>query len=64
MSKDKSTPLLNQAIQRTFKEGGERLDAWRKVTEREYPGRPDLLEMIPLATELTLAKLARKGWRL
>ena len=62
MSECETVPLLNQAIQRTFKEGGERLDSWRKVTEREYPGRPDLLEMISLATEFTLTELARKGW--
>ena len=62
MSEDETAILLNQAIQQAFKEGRDRLTAWRAVTARQYPGREDLLALIPLATDLTLAKLAKGGY--
>ena len=38
------------------------IEAWREVTERLYPNRPDLLARIPASADLTIAKLAKGGW--
>ena len=61
ISEDETAVLLNEAILRTFKEGRDRITAWRNVTAREYPGRDDLLDKIPKAVNISLAKLAHGG---
>ena len=38
-----------------------RLKRWREITTREFPDRPDLLEMIPLPEDITLSKLGDGG---
>ena len=34
---------------------------WREVTEREFPDRPDLLALIPIADSIDIAKLGNDG---
>ena len=62
LSVDETSEMVTEAILRTFKEGRGILETWREVTAREYPGRQDLLDQIPKAAELTIAKLAKGGW--
>ena len=38
-----------------------RLTRWREVTEREFPDRPDLLALIPIADSIDIAKLGNDG---
>ena len=38
------------------------LTAWREITKREYPGRQDLLAMIPSPCHLSIAKISKSGW--
>ena len=59
---DETAVLLSEAMLRTFREARARLAAWRRLTEREYPDRPDLLEMIPKPADLSETKLARGGF--
>ena len=49
---------LTQAILRTFEEGREFLASWRKTTKELYPDKEYLVNQIPEAKLLTLAKLA------
>ena len=37
------------------------LTAWREITKWEYPGRQDLLDMIPSPCQLSIAKIAAGG---
>ena len=38
------------------------LTAWREITKREYPGRQDLLDMIPSPCQLSIANISKGGW--
>ena len=38
------------------------LTAWCEITKREYPGRQDLLYMIPSPFQLLIANIAMGGW--
>ena len=49
------------AISQAFREGGILLKEWKKETQRMYPNCPDLMQLIPDAKELTVAKLAEGG---
>ena len=62
LAEDETGEMITEAILRTFKEGRVILDTWRAVTFREFPGRQDLLDLIPKAYQLTLGKLAKGGW--
>ena len=57
-----TSEMVVECILRTFKEGRGMLKAWKQVTKRMYPNRPDLLALIPEPSKLTLAKLAKGGW--
>ncbi len=62
MAVNETFEMIVQAIIATFCEGGHLLDHWKRVTERMYPGRNDLLEHIPAASKLSLSRLAECGW--
>ena len=47
------------SIIRAFKEGSKMIEIWREVTKRMFPDRDDLLDRLPLPTDLTLSKLAK-----
>ena len=38
-----------------------RLNRWREITAREFPGRPDLLDRIPKADGISITKLGNGG---
>ena len=38
------------------------LQTWRVVTQRVYPGRADLLALLPKPSDLSLSKLTNGGW--
>lgn len=62
LSEDETAEMTTDAILRSFQNGRRMLAAWRKVTAREFPNRPDLLALISDPSELTIAKLANGGW--
>ena len=59
ISEDESSDTIARTIMKVFNEAGKKLDHWREVTEDLYPDRPDLLDKIPPASELTLTKLGK-----
>ena len=61
LAEDDTATSLNESILRTFKEGQQLLDQWRETTKRMFPGRDDILDLIPKSIDLTLAKLGRNG---
>ena len=62
IAKDGTAEEQVAAIERTFAEGRELLLHWRKVTERMYPSKHDLLDRIPDPSKLSLARLHKNGW--
>ena len=62
LSEDDTGGMITEAILRTFKEGRAIIDVWRAITLREFPGRQDLMDILPMDSQLTLAKLAMGGW--
>lgn len=62
LSKDETSECVRDSIITSFAEAARMLTKWREVTAIMYPGRQDLLDLIPLASELTIAKLAQCGW--
>ena len=62
LSEDETSQVLTQAIVRTFREGRAMLQTWRVVTQRVYPGRADLLALLPKPSDLSLSKLTNGGW--
>jgi len=62
IAKDGTAEEQVSAIERTFAEGRELLLHWRKVTDRMYPSKPDLLDRIPYPSKLSLARLHKNGW--
>jgi len=62
LTKDGTAEMQRDGILRSFQTGRIMIQRWRELTASMYPARPDLLEQIPLAKELTLAKLAHGGW--
>ena len=62
IAKDGTAEEQVAAIERTFAEGRELLLHWRKVTQRMYPSRRDLLDRIPEPSKLSLARLHKNGW--
>ena len=59
LSVSETSEMITEAIIRTFREGGRLLDHWREVTRSMFPGRRDLVELIPEAAKLSLSKLAK-----
>jgi hypothetical protein len=59
IAEDESSETVARTIMKVFKEAGDKLDHWRRVTEELYPHRADLLEAIPKSSELTLTKLGK-----
>ena len=62
LSEDETAEMTTDAILRSFQNGRRMLTAWRRVTMREFPDRPDLLVLICEPSQLTMAKLADGGW--
>ena len=62
LSADETSECVRDSIVRSFAQAAQMLDEWRGETARLYPGRQDLLDRIPLATQLTIAKFAKNGW--
>ena len=61
LAEDDTAVSLNESILRTFKEGRELLDKWQETTKRMFPGRDDILALIPRSVDLTLGKLGKNG---
>ena len=61
-TKDVTAEMQRDGILRSFQTGRVMIQRWRELTASMYPARPELLEQIPLAKELTLSKLAQGGW--
>jgi hypothetical protein len=57
LAEDESSASIAAAINCEFKHSGELLTQWRDATEKLYPDHQDLLEKIPKASELSMAKL-------
>ena len=62
LSEDETSAMLTQTMLRTFREAKHILKSWHRVTEREYPDRDDLKQLLPPITEMSVAKLAKGGW--
>ena len=62
LTKDGTAEMQRDGILRSFQTGRLMIQRWRNLTAKLYPNRPDLLAQIPMAHELTLAKLAKGGW--
>ena len=62
MSKNETSECVHDSIIRSFDSAAKMLEEWRAVTRKLYPGRQDLLDRIPLAYQLSIAKLAKSGW--
>ena len=62
IAKDVTAKEQVAAIERTFAEGRELLLHWRKVTQRMYPSRRDLLDRISKPSKLSLARLHKNDW--
>jgi hypothetical protein len=61
LAEDESSASIAAAIICEFKHSGELLTQWREATEKLYPDHQDLLEKIPKASELSMAKLRLFG---
>ena len=57
LAEDESAASIAAAILKEFKHSGKLLTQWRDAQLKLYPDRPDLLEMIPKATQLSISKL-------
>jgi hypothetical protein len=57
LAEDESSASIADAIIKEFKHGGSLITQWRVATEMLYPARPDLLSKLPLAKDLSMAKL-------
>ena len=62
LSVDESSECVRDGVVRSFTQGAAMLDQWRVITAKLYPGRQDLLDRIPQAAQLSMAKLAKNGW--
>ena len=62
IAEEKTAEAVTASILVAFRESGKLLEKWRLVTSEMYPDRSDLLDQIPRAEELTLAKLAKEGF--
>ncbi len=58
---NETSKSVTASITCTFEEGRSLLKKWRDITSQLYPGREDLLQLIPAADDLSLAKLAKGG---
>lgn len=58
IAKDETTVSITTSIDQTFKEDRALLHGWRENTEYLFPSHPDLLDILPNPSKLTLAKLA------
>ena len=61
LAEDDTAVSLNETIVRTFKEERELVEKWQETTRRIFPGRDDILALVPRSAELTLAKLGHNG---
>ncbi len=61
IARDKTSQSLVNAIRKSFSKGQNLLLGWRNKTADMFPNKPNLLDMIPQSTELTLAKLGKGG---
>lgn len=61
LTKNGTGEMQRDGILLSFQSGRIMIQRWRDLTAKLYPNRPDLLERIPKAHELTLAKLAHGG---
>jgi hypothetical protein len=57
LAADESAVSIAAAILKEFKYSGELLTHWRDAQLKLYPNRPDLLDMIPKASQLSISKL-------
>ena len=57
LSEDESAVSIAAAIVKEFKHSGELLTQWRDATSKLFPDCPDLLDMIPKASDLSISKL-------
>ena len=57
LSEKDTARSITDAIIMSFKEAGDLLNEWRKVTKDMFPDMPELLHMIPRACDLAIAKL-------
>ena len=62
LSEDETLDMVTEFIIHTFKEGCIMLTDWREITKREYPGRQDLIDIIPSPCRLPITKIAKGGW--
>ena len=62
LSEYETLEMVTKCIVRTFKEGHSMLTDWREITKREYPGRQDLLDMIPCPCQLSISNIYKGGW--
>ncbi len=61
LPENETSKSVTASITRTFEEGRSLLKKWRDITSQLYPGREDLLQLIPAADDLSLAKLSKGG---
>ena len=61
LSEDETSEMVTKCIIYTFKEVRSMLTAWREITKREYPGRQNLLDMIPSPCQLSIENIAKVG---
>jgi hypothetical protein len=57
LAQDESSASIADAIIKEFKHGAALISQWRAATDLLYPDRPDLLSKLPLAKDLSMAKL-------
>ena len=38
------------------------LTAWREITKQEYPGRQNLLDIIPSTFQMSIVNIYKGGW--
>jgi len=58
---NETSKSVTASITCTFEEGRSLLKKWRDITSQLYPRQEDLLQLIPAADDLSLAKLAKGG---
>ncbi len=61
LPENETSKSVTLSINCTFEEGRRLLNYWHNATTQLYPGQDDLLQLIPTADDLSLAKLAKEG---
>jgi hypothetical protein len=61
IAEEETSESLAASIMQTFKESGSLLEKWRDTTLAMFPDKPDLIAIIPKASDLTVTKLANQG---